>query len=88
MWRGSGEGLERVWPPCPGARSTSSIESLALLAAGLVMPIACYPADHVQHSCIISVHVCMHNNNYVLLFSSLMIFLLSLLLAYLPLPAY
>ena len=34
--------MERVWPPCPGARSTSFIESLALLAAGSVMPIACY----------------------------------------------
>ena len=46
--------MERVWPPRPGgggecgeslasmARSTSFIESLSLLAAGSVMPIACY----------------------------------------------
>ena len=37
-----GGSVERVWAPCPGARSTSFIESLALLAAGSVMPIACY----------------------------------------------
>ena len=34
--------MESVWAPCPGARSTSFIESLALLAAGSIMPIACY----------------------------------------------
>ena len=47
-WRESGlhiQGNESggsVEPPSPGARSTSSIESLGLLAAGSVMPIACH----------------------------------------------
>ena len=69
-WRKSGlhvqgGSVERVWPPRPGARSTSSIESLALLAAGLVMPIDCYQIMFSSlYICIISVHVCMHNMFY------------------------